>query len=116
MEDLQSDKLCENSFKLAEKKVLPSSPECASCGHTLKELFQFCYSTNIDQRVMAYQSLVGVIDDYQKGHYDQLVDLPISNIFLLFRTAMDENNEAIIEITTMGLSMLFYNESDQVSI
>lgn len=84
-------------------------------GYTIQELFRLSRSKIFQQRQLALKAITGIIDIYQKGFYDNIVDLPISNIFFLFRYALDESIESIIEIAAKGLALLFYNESDEVS-
>lgn len=83
-------------------------------GYTLQELFRLSRSTILQQRHFALKAIVGILDIYQRGYYDKVIDLPITNIFFLLRFAMDENTEAIVEVAAMGLALLFYNESDEV--
>lgn len=84
-------------------------------GYTMQELFRLSRSNVLQQRHFALKAIVGILENYQRGYYDNVIDLPVSNIFFLLRFAMDENTDVIIEIAAMGLALIFYNESDEVS-
>lgn len=84
-------------------------------GYTLQELFRLARSQYLQQRHFALKAIVGIVEIYQRGYYDKVIDLPITNIFFLLRCAMDDDNDTIIEIAVMGLALIFYNESDEVS-
>lgn len=83
-------------------------------GYSLQELFRLARSTMIQQRVSALGSLSGVLNIYNQGYYDGILELPISKIFFLLRYAFDDNTPAMVEVTAKALSTMFYNESDEV--
>lgn len=82
-------------------------------GYTLQELFRLARSTVLQQRVSAINAISGILNIYNQGYYDGILELPISKIFFFLRFALDENTPAIIEVSIKALSYLFYNETDE---
>jgi hypothetical protein len=83
-------------------------------GYALQELFRLARSTILEQRIAALGSISGILDMYNCGYYDNIIDLPLSKIFFFLRFALDENTQSLIEITSKALGNLFYNESDEI--
>lgn len=55
-----------------------------------------------------------MLNIYNQGFYDNILDLPITKIFFLLRFGFDENSAAILEVVSRAFAMLFYNETDEV--
>lgn len=85
-------------------------------GYTLQELFRLGRSTVLQQRVSAITSIAGILNIYNQGYYDKILELPISKIFFFLRFALDENTSAIIEVASKALSYLFYNDTDETML
>lgn len=85
-------------------------------GYSLQELFRLGRSAMMQQRISALGSIGGILNIYNQGYYDGILELPISKIFFLLRYAFDDNTPAMVEVTAKALSTLFYNESDEVGI
>lgn len=84
-------------------------------GYTLQELFRLARSNVMQQRVTAFNAIAGILNIYQQGFYDQVLDLPITKIFFLLRFGFDDNTPAMLEVVSKALSYLFYNETDEVN-
>lgn len=82
-------------------------------GYSLQELFRLARSTVLQQRVAAINAIAGIINIYNQGYYDGILELPISKMFFLLRFAMDENIPVIVEVSSRALSYLFYNDTDE---
>ena len=82
-------------------------------GYSLQELFRLARSTVLQQRVAAINAIAGIINIYNQGYYDGILELPISKIFFFLRFAMDENTTVIVEVSARALSYLFYNDTDE---
>lgn len=82
-------------------------------GYSLQELFRLGRSTVLQQRVAAINAIAGIINIYNQGYYDGILELPISKIFFFLRFAMDENTPVIVEVSSRALSYLFYNDTDE---
>lgn len=83
-------------------------------GYTLQELFRLARSNVMQQRVTAFNAIAGILNIYQQGFYDQVLDLPITKIFFLLRFGFDDNTPAMLEVVGKALAYLFYNETDEV--
>lgn len=82
-------------------------------GYTLQELLRLARATVLQQRVAALNAIAGIINIYNQGYYDGILELPMSKIFFFLRFAMDENTTAIIEASSRALAYLFYNDTDE---
>lgn len=83
-------------------------------GYSLQELFRLARSTMMQQRISALGSIGSILNIYNQGYYDGIIELPISKIFFLLRYAFDDNTPATLEVTAKALSTMFFNESDEV--
>ncbi|XP_055910771.1 RNA polymerase II-associated protein 1 [Eupeodes corollae] len=86
----------------------PSRP-----GYTLQELFRLARSNVIQQRVSAYSAIGGILNIYNQGFYDNVLEVPIAKIFFLLRFGLDENTLVILEVVSKALALMFYNETDE---
>lgn len=82
-------------------------------GYTLQELFRLARSDVLQQRVSALNAIAGILNIYNQGYYDDILEFPISKIFFFLRFALDENTPAIVEAASKALSYLFYNDTDE---
>lgn len=62
----------------------------------------------------AFSSISGLLNIYNQGFYDAVLEVPISKIFFLLRFGLDDNTPAMLEIVSKALAFLFYNEADEV--
>lgn len=73
------------------------------------------FRSNItQQRISAFGAITGILNIYNQGFYDNILELPISKIFFLLRFGLDENIPSLLEVVSKGLSVLFYNDTDEV--
>lgn len=82
-------------------------------GYSLQEFFRLARSTVLQQRVAAINAIAGILNIFNQGYYDGILELPISKIFFFLRFAMDENTPVIVEVSSRALSYLFYNDTDE---
>lgn len=82
-------------------------------GYTLQEFFRLARATVHQQRIAAINAIAGIINIYNQGYYDGILELPISKIFFFLRFALDENTPAIVEASSRALAFLFYNDTDE---
>lgn len=83
-------------------------------GYTLPELFRLARSKVMQQRISAFKAIGGVMNIYNQGFYDDILDLPISKIFFLLRFGLDENALSTLEVCSRALSAIFYNDTDEI--
>lgn len=82
-------------------------------GYSLQEFFRLARSNVLQQRVASLNAIAGIIDIYNQGYYDGILELPLSKIFFFVRLAMDQNTPVIVEASSRALSNLFYNSTDE---
>ncbi|XP_063709382.1 RNA polymerase II-associated protein 1 [Culicoides brevitarsis] len=104
--DLESDK--------DDRELYLHGDEAHRPGYTLQELFRLARANVLQQRISALNSIAGILNIYNQGFYDGILELPISKIFFFLRFAMDENTPAIVEAASRALAYLFYNDTDEV--
>lgn len=66
------------------------------------------------QRNSAVGAIAGILNIYNQGFYDKVLEVPISKIFFLLRFALDDNTPILLETTSKALATLLYNDSDEV--
>ncbi|XP_058822608.1 uncharacterized protein LOC131684081 isoform X1 [Topomyia yanbarensis] len=82
-------------------------------GYTLQELFRLARANVLQQRISALNAIAGILNIYNQGFYDGVLELPISKIFFFLRFALDENTPAVVEVASRALASLFYNDTDE---
>lgn len=85
-------------------------------GYSLSELFQLSRSTVTQQRVLALNSIAGILEYYSLGIYKGVINVPITKIFFVLRFALDENITIVLEPTLKALRNLFYNRVDEACL
>ncbi|XP_059054762.1 RNA polymerase II-associated protein 1-like [Achroia grisella] len=85
-------------------------------GYTLLELFELSRSAVTQQRVMALNTIAGVLEYYMAGTYKDIIDIPLTKIFFILRFAIDENKTIILEPALKGMRNLLYNRIDEASL
>lgn len=68
------------------------------------------------QRNAAISAISGILNIYNQGFYDKVLEVPISKIFFLLRFAFDDNTPILLETSAKALATLFYNDSDEVNV
>ncbi|XP_068623454.1 RNA polymerase II-associated protein 1 [Battus philenor] len=85
-------------------------------GYSLTELIELSRSTIAQQRVMALNTIAGILEYYNAGTYKDIMDLPITKIFFIIRIAIDENKTIILEPALKAMRNLIYNRVDEASL
>lgn len=85
-------------------------------GYSLTELFELSRSTITQQRVMALNTLAGVLEYYSAGTYKDVLEIPLSKIFFVIRIAIDENKTIMLEPALKAMRNLLYNRIDEASL
>lgn len=85
-------------------------------GYSLNELIELSRSAVTQQRVMALNTLAGIIEYYNAGTYKDFLELPLSKIFFIVRIAMDENKVIILEPALKAMRNLLYSRIDEASL
>lgn len=85
-------------------------------GYSITELIELSRSSVIQQRVMALNTLAGILEYNSVGTYKGIIELPLSKIFFIIRIAMDENKLTILEPALKAMRNLLYNRIDEASL
>ncbi|KOB76534.1 RNA polymerase II-associated protein 1 [Operophtera brumata] len=85
-------------------------------GYSIMELIELSRSALTQQRVMALNTLAGILEYNSVGTYKDIIELPLSKIFFIIRIAMDENKVIILEPALKAMRNLLYNRIDEASL
>ncbi|XP_023944817.2 RNA polymerase II-associated protein 1 [Bicyclus anynana] len=85
-------------------------------GYSITELIELTRSTVTQQRVMALNTIAGVIEYYNAGIYKDIIEIPLSKIFFVIRIAMDENKVILLEPALRAMRNLLYNRIDEACL
>ncbi|XP_035448327.2 RNA polymerase II-associated protein 1 [Spodoptera frugiperda] len=85
-------------------------------GYSITELIELTRSTVTQQRVMALNTIAGIIEYYSAGTYKNVIEIPVSKLFFIIRIAMDDNKVIILEPALRAMRNLLYNRIDEASL
>ncbi|XP_014354606.2 RNA polymerase II-associated protein 1 [Papilio machaon] len=85
-------------------------------GYSIVELIELSRSTITQQRVMALNTIAGILEYYIAGTYKDILELPITKLFFMIRIAMDENKTIILEPALKAMRNLLYNKIDEAAL
>nr|XP_021186645.2 RNA polymerase II-associated protein 1 [Helicoverpa armigera] len=85
-------------------------------GYSITELVELTRSSITQQRVMALNTIAGIIEYYSAGTYKNVIEIPISKLFFIVRIAMDDNKVIILEPALRAMRNLLYNRIDEASL
>lgn len=84
-------------------------------GYSLTELFELTRSSVTQQKVMALNTLAGVLEYFSAGTYKD-IDIPLSKIFFVVRIALDENKLILLEPALRAMRNLVFNKIDEACL
>ncbi|KAL0818600.1 hypothetical protein ABMA28_009033 [Loxostege sticticalis] len=85
-------------------------------GYSLSELIDLSRSAVTQQRVMALNTLAGILEYYNVGTYKDIMEIPLSKIFFIIRFALDENKTIILEPALKAMRNLLCNRIDEACL
>ncbi|KAJ8710984.1 hypothetical protein PYW07_008226 [Mythimna separata] len=85
-------------------------------GYSITELVELTRSTMTQQRVVALNTIAGILEYYSAGTYKNVIEIPISKLFFIVRIAMDDNKVVILEPALRAMRNLLYNRIDEASL
>ena len=92
-------------------------------GYSLDELLMLCRSTNIQQKVIAFNTICKIILQYKRGYFDaahldqNIIDkLREHDFVLILRTSLDDAVELIRESALSCLRQLLDNQYDELML
>lgn len=85
-------------------------------GYSIAELIELTRSTVTQQRVMALNTIAGILEYYMSGIYKDVIEIPFSKIFFVVRIAMDENKLILLEPALKAMRNLLFNRIDEACL
>ncbi|CAB3222244.1 unnamed protein product [Arctia plantaginis] len=85
-------------------------------GYSITELIELTRSTVTQQKVMALNTIAGILEYYSAGTYKNIIEIPLSKLFFIIRIAMDENKIIVLEPALKAMRNLIYNRIDEASL
>ncbi|CAH1966199.1 unnamed protein product [Acanthoscelides obtectus] len=85
-------------------------------GYTLQELFQLSRSSVNQQKIMALNAIANILSLHSTGVYDEILDLPIEQIFFVIRFCLDDNTPAVLNASIKALRNLFFSQVDETCL
>ncbi|XP_044754149.1 RNA polymerase II-associated protein 1 [Coccinella septempunctata] len=85
-------------------------------GYTLKELFTLSRSTVTQQKIIALNSIANILLLYSNGVYQDILEIPIEQLFFLIRFCMDDNSPGVVNASIKAMRCLIFNCSDEICL
>ncbi|XP_075983749.1 RNA polymerase II-associated protein 1 [Anticarsia gemmatalis] len=85
-------------------------------GYSITELIELTRSTVTQQRVLALNTIAGILEYHSAGTYKNIIDIPLSKLFFIVRIAIDENKVIVLEPALKAMRNLLYNRIDEASL
>lgn len=85
-------------------------------GYSLQELLLLSRSNIIQQRIIALNTLGNVLSLDQTGMYDQVIDIPIEQVFFVLRVCLDDNTPSVLTAAVKALRSLVFFQIDETCL
>ncbi|XP_066141254.1 RNA polymerase II-associated protein 1 [Euwallacea fornicatus] len=85
-------------------------------GYSLQELLLLSRSNVSQQRIIALNTLANVLSVDQTGIYDQVIDIPIEQVFFVLRVSIDDNVPSVLNAAVKALRNFFYYQIDETCL
>lgn len=85
-------------------------------GYTLSELIELSRSSITQQRVMALNTIAGILEYNSVGTYKGILEIPLTKVFFTIRYAIDENKVILLEPALKAMRNLIFNRIDEASL
>ncbi|XP_045474307.1 RNA polymerase II-associated protein 1 isoform X2 [Harmonia axyridis] len=82
-------------------------------GYTLKELFTLARSNITQQKIIALNSIANILSLYSSGVYQDVLEIPIEQVFFLIRFCLDDNTPGVLNAGIKAMRCLIFNYSDE---
>lgn len=73
-------------------------------------------SSVLQQKILALNTIANILSLYFTGVYDDILDLPIEQIFFVIRFCLDENTPAVLNASIKAMRNLFLSQVDEVCL
>jgi hypothetical protein len=76
-----------------------------------------CFRSNIiQQKIIALNSIANILSLHSTGVYDDIIDLPLEQIFFVLRFCLDDNTPAVLNASIKAMRNLFYSKVDETCL
>lgn len=106
----------ENEISEKSRILYHHGEDAARPGYTLQEIFQLCRSSVNQQKIVALNTLSNILIKFNMGLYENVLDLPIEQIFFVLRFCVDDNTPNVLNSAVKALRNLFYNTFDETCL
>ncbi|XP_044261913.1 RNA polymerase II-associated protein 1 [Tribolium madens] len=90
--------------------------EAGRPGYTLQELFQLSRSNVNQQKITALNTIANILSLHSTGVYDDVIDLPLEQIFFVLRFCLDDNTPGVLNAAIKAMRNLFYSKVDETCL
>jgi hypothetical protein len=106
----------ENEITEKSRVLYHHGEEAGRPGYTLQEFFQLARSNIIQQKIIALNSIANILSLHSTGVYDDIIDLPLEQIFFVLRFCLDDNTPAVLNASIKAMRNLFYSKVDETCL
>ncbi|XP_017772766.1 PREDICTED: RNA polymerase II-associated protein 1-like [Nicrophorus vespilloides] len=106
-----NDGMTESNRSLYHHGEEPGRP-----GYTLQELFQLSRSNVNQQKIVALNTIANILVLQSSGIYDEVIEIPIEQIFFVLRFSLDDNTPAILNASIKAMRSLIYHPIDETCL
>ncbi|KAL3269976.1 hypothetical protein HHI36_009031 [Cryptolaemus montrouzieri] len=85
-------------------------------GYTLQELFTLARSSVIQQKTIALNSIANILSLHSTGVYQDILEIPIEQLFFLIRFCMDDNTPGPLNASVKAMWHLICNYIDEICL
>lgn len=85
-------------------------------GYSITELIELTRSSVTQQKVMALNTIAGILEYHSAGTYKNIIEIPLTKLFFIIRISMDENKVNVLEPALKAMRNLIYNRVDEASL
>lgn len=70
----------------------------------------------MQQKTLAINTIANILALYSTGVYDNILDLPMEQIFFVIRFCLDDNTPAVLNASIKAMRNLFFSQVDEVCL
>lgn len=73
-------------------------------------------SSVLQQKILALNTIANVLSLYSTGVYDDILDLPLEQIFFVIRFCLDDNTPAVLNASIKSMRNLIFSQVDETCL
>lgn len=70
----------------------------------------------MQQKILALNTIANILSLYSTGVYDDIIDLPLEQIFFVIRFCLDDNTPAVLNASIKSMRNLFFSQVDETCL